>query len=107
MTEAQEHRSPFAPIGDALHDLREAEAALHKEQEAAWKRYVERVDQILADDLRADEPATSEVGNGLFDAVRGRLDDLRVQARLGAMEGEDLLDQVRRALGELSSHLPR
>ena len=76
---------------------------LRDEQYAAWHRYLAEVDRILAADLRADDsPEVDEVAHALFDGIRERLDDLRVQARLGAMEGEDLLAQMRRALEQLS-----
>lgn len=106
MTEVHEERSAFAPIADALRDLRAAEATLREEQHACWRRYLDEVDRILADDLRS--AATTEVdetAHALFDGVRGRLGELRVQAQLGAMEVEDLLAQVRHALAEVSSHL--
>jgi hypothetical protein len=108
MTEVNEHRSPFAPIGEALRDLREAEAQLRAEQEVAWHRYVQRVDEILAADLPtvAGPTGGEAVSHSLFDAVRARLDDLRVQAKLGAMEGEDLLTHVRSAITQAGTHLP-
>jgi hypothetical protein len=103
MTEVQGHRTAFTPLRDALHDLHEAEETLHAEQDAAWQRYVKRVDRILAADLRADDsPEVDDVAHALFEGVRGRLDDLRVQAKLGAMEGQDLLAQMRTALEQLS-----
>jgi hypothetical protein len=103
MPEVHDRRTAFAPLRDALHDLREAETVLRDEQSAAWHRYLEEVDRILAADLRADDgPQVDEVAHALFDGIRERLDDLRVQARLGAMEGEDLLAQMRRALEQLS-----
>jgi hypothetical protein len=106
MTDVHEHRGAFAPLGDALRDLREAEVELRHEQDAAWKRYVARVDEILATDLRAEPTPDDGEVHPLFEGVRSRLDDLRVQARLGAMEGEDLVAQVRTALGHLGEHLP-
>ena len=105
MTDVQ-HRSAFAPLGDALRDLRAAEVVLRREQDDAWKRYVARVDEILATDLRPEPTATVEL-HPLLEGIRGRIDDLRVQAKLGAMEGEDLVAQVRTVLGHLSEHLPR
>jgi hypothetical protein len=65
---------------------------------------VKQVDVILAADLRSDD--SSEVdhdAHALFAGVRGRLEDLRVQAKLGAMEGEDLLTQLRAAIDQLTS----
>jgi hypothetical protein len=106
MTEVQPHRTAFTPLRDALQDLHQAETVLHAEQDAAWHRYVAEVDRILAADLRADDSAeVDDVAHALFEGIRGRLDDLRVQARLGAMEGEDLLAQMRRALEQLSGRL--
>jgi hypothetical protein len=99
-------RSAFAPLGDAIRDLRAAEATLREEQRAAWTRYLEQVDRILADDLRrTDKADVDEVTHQLFEGIRMRLDDLRVQARLGTMEGEDLLAQLRGALGHLVEHV--
>lgn len=96
-------RTPFTPLSDALHDLHVAESELRAEQDAAWRRYVAEVDRILAADLRADDSAeVDDDAHALFAGIRGRLDDLRVQARLGAMEGEDLLAQMRHVLEQLS-----
>ena len=106
MTEVHDERSAFAPIADALRDLRAAEATLREEQHAVWRRYLDEVDRILANDLRS--ATTTEVdgrAHALFEGVRGRLGELRVQAQLGAMEVEDLLAQVRHALTEMSGHL--
>ena len=104
MSEVLGHRTAFTPLRDALHDLHRAEEALHAEQAAAWARYVKQVDVILAADLRADD--SSEVdheAHAVFAGVRERLDDLRLQAKLGAMEGEDLLTQLRAAIDQLRS----
>lgn len=104
MIDVQTSRTPFTPLRDALHDLHHAEDRLHAEQDAAWQRYVEEVDHILAADLRADDaPAVDEDAHARFAGVRARLDDLRVQAKLGTMEGQDLLAQVRTAAAQLSS----
>lgn len=106
MTEVHSHRTLFTPISDALHDLHDAEVELREEQDAAWHRYVKRVDRILDADLRADgSPEVDPVAHELFEGVRGRLDDLRVQAKLGAMEGEDLLTRVRGALDQMTGRL--
>ncbi|MEQ1788452.1 MAG: hypothetical protein ABL966_15475 [Acidimicrobiales bacterium] len=108
MTEVNGHRTIFTPISDALHDLRDAETELHQEQDAAWQRYVARVDRILDADLRAEgSPEVDPVAHALFAGVRSRLDDLRVQAKLGAMEGEDLLTRVRCALDQMAGRLRR
>jgi hypothetical protein len=103
MAEVRTQRSAFTPLRDALQDLREAETTLRAEQEAAWRRYVDEVNRILAADLRSDDSAeVDDVAHALFAGIKGRLEELRVQARLGAMEGEDLLAQMRRALEQLS-----
>jgi hypothetical protein len=108
MAEVQGRRTAFTPLRDALQDLHQAEVDLRSEQDAAWRRYVAEVDRILAADLRADESAeVDDVAHALFEGIRGRLDDLRVQARLGAMEGEDLLAQMRHALEQLSGRIRR
>jgi hypothetical protein len=103
-------RAPFAPVSEALRDLQAAEVRLRHEQEVVWRKYLAEVDQILAADLRLDEgPAeVDHVAHGLFDEVRGRLDELRVQARLGAMEGEDLVARLRGVVEQLGDrvHLP-
>jgi hypothetical protein len=108
MTELHDERSAFAPLGDALRDLRAAEATLRAEQHAAWRRYLDEVDRILATDLpSAATKEVDETAHALFEGVRGRLGELRVQAQLGAMEVEDLLAKVRHALTELSGQLHR
>jgi hypothetical protein len=105
------HRSAFAPLGDVIHDLSTAEAKLREAQQAAWRRYLDEVDRILAEDLHRDDKAeVDELAHQLFEGIRMRLDDMRVQARLGTMEGEDLLAQLRGALEHLVGrvvHLPR
>jgi hypothetical protein len=103
MTQVQARRTLFTPLRDALNDLHQAETRLRAEQDAAWRRYVKEVDEILDADLRADDSSeVDDVAHAVFEGVRGRLDDLRVQAKLGAMEGEDLVAQLRRALDQLS-----
>jgi hypothetical protein len=102
MTDLGHERTIFTPLRDALRDLHAAETVLRDEQGAAWRRYVAEVDRVLAADLRADDsPEVDGEAHALFEGIRGRLDDLRVQARLGAMEGEDLLAQMRHALEQL------
>jgi hypothetical protein len=100
-----ETRGTLAAIGDAMRDIRKAEAVLREEQEEAWRRYLERVDAILAFELQADDPADDDDHNPshLLDALRGRVGELRVQTRLGAMEGEELVDRMRTALHRLAS----
>lgn len=108
MSDLRGIRTAFTPLRDALHDLHEAEERLHAEQDAAWQRYVAEVDRILAADLRADDSSeVDDVAHALFAGVRGRLDDLRVQAKLGAMEGQDLLTQLRAAVDQLTSRRVR
>lgn len=103
-------RRPFAPLADAVRDLSAAEKALRAEQQAAWQRYLAEVDRILAADLHvSEEPEHLDaIAHHLVDGLRARVDDLRVQAKLGAMEGEDLVTQLRSALGQLADrvHLP-
>ena len=106
MTEVHDERSAFAPIADALRDLRAAEATLREEQHECWRRYLEEVDRILATDLpSAATKEVDETAHALLEGVRGRLGELRVQAQLGAMEVEDLVAKLRHALTELSGHL--
>jgi hypothetical protein len=111
MSQLHEHRSAFAAVNDTIRDLRDAEARLREEQEATWRRYLQEVDEILAADLRCDE-RTREVDlldHELLTGIRGRLNDLRVQAKLATMEGEDLLGQLRSTITRLTGHvhLPR
>lgn len=108
MTDVQGHRTAFTPLRDALNDLHQAEVELRAEQDAAWQRYVKQVDRILAADLRSDRSSeVDDTAHALFAGVRGRLDDLRVQAQLGAMEGEDLLTQLRGVVDQLTARRHR
>lgn len=108
MTDVQNHRTAFTPVRDALKDLHDAEVQLRTEQDAAWHRYVKEVDRILAADLRADDSSEIDtVAHAVFEGVRGRLDELRVQSKLGTMEGEDLLAQLRSALTHFGDRLRR
>lgn len=95
----------FGAIGTAMRDIREAEADLRKEQDAAWRRYAERVDAILAADLPFDRHPDDDDHSAthVLDAVRARLDELRLQTHLGAMEGEELVQRVRTALRRLAA----
>ena len=95
----------FEAVGKAMRDIRLAEEALRSEQEAAWHRYVDRVDAILATDLPlARHPDDDDHdATHVLDALRSRIDELRVQAHLGAMEGEDLVARVRAVLRRLAT----
>jgi hypothetical protein len=97
MATTVETPSPFGPVRDALRDIRAAEEDLRAEQDAALRRYLERVDAILAFRIQLeDEPRDDDHDpTHVVHALRARLDDLRVQAHLGAMEGEDLVARVR------------
>jgi len=98
-------RSRFAPLGDALHDIRAAEDDLRAEQDAALRRYVERVDAILAFRLEVpDEPDDEDHDSThVVDALRARFGELRLQAHLGAMDGEEVVERVRAALRRITS----
>ena len=99
-----ETRGTLAVIGDAMRDIRAAEAVLRAEQDDAWRRYVERVDAILAFDLQLEEdPDDDHDPSHLLAALRARVGQLRVQTHLGAMEGEELVGRVRVALRRLAS----
>jgi hypothetical protein len=100
-----ETRGGFAPLADAIRDIRQAEAVLREEQDQAWRRYVERVDAILAFDLQVERHRDDDDHDPthLLDALRGRVGELRLQSRLGAMEGEELVARLRRALHRLST----
>jgi hypothetical protein len=99
MTDA-ETRGIFAVIADVQRDIQTAEDELRAEQDAALRRYIEQVDAILAFGLPADAlPADSPHHSmHLVDAVRAKLDELRLRAHLGAMDGEDLVGSVRATL---------
>jgi hypothetical protein len=89
-------RGAWTTIGDAMREVQKAEDELRAEQEWAWRRYVERVDAILAFDLQIeDEAADHQDATHLLDSLRARIDELRLQTRLGAMEGDDLLGRLR------------
>ena len=95
----------FAALATAMRDIREAEAQLRAEQDEAWRRYLERVDTLLARDLHLDSMPDDDDHDAshLLDDLRGRVGELRVQARLGAMEGEELVGRMRAALRRLAS----
>ena len=100
-----ETRGTFAVLADAKRDIRAAEETLRAEQDDAWRRYVERVDAILAFDLRIEDDPDDEDHDPVhvLDGLRARLDELRLQTRLGAMEGEELVGRVRAVLRRLAS----
>ena len=99
MTDA-ETRGTFAVIADVRRDLQIAEAELRAEQDAALRRYIERVDATLAFGLPVEaRPADEDHPTiHVVDAVRARLEELRLQAHLGAMDGEDLVGAIRASL---------
>ena len=104
MTDA-ETRGTFAVIADVRRDLQTAEDELRAEQDAALRRYIERADAILAFGLPvearpADDP---QHATHLVDAVRAKLDELRLQAHLGVMDGEDLVGDIQATLRRLTT----
>ena len=103
MTDA-ETRGTFAVIADVRRDLQIAEDELHAEQDAALRRYIERVDAILAFGLPVQARPVDEAHPTVHvvDAVRARLEELRLQAHLGAMDGEDLVGAIRALLQGLT-----
>lgn len=104
-------QGPFAPLAEAMRHVRVAEQRLRDEQHAAWQRYLEDVEHILHDDLalEAEPEHLDAVAHRLVNTVKSHLDDLRVQAHLGTMEAEGLLDQLQRTLDQLAErvHLGR
>ena len=102
---AVETRSRFAPLGDAMRDIRAAEEDLRAEQDAALRRYVERVDAILAFRLEMHDDPDDEDHDPMHivDALRTRFGELRVQAHLGALDGEEVVERVRAALRRIAS----
>ena len=100
-----ETRGAFTVLGDAMRDIRAAEEVLRAEQHDAWRRYVERVDAILAFDFEmAGHPDDEDHDpRNVLDALRARLGELQLQAHLGAMEGEELVTRVRGLLRRLAS----
>jgi hypothetical protein len=105
MTAVQEPRSTtLKALLRASADVRAARARLDAEQHEAWERYVAAVEVALADDLAV--PTGDGDGSGeedgwqeVLDVVRGHVDDLRVQARLGRMQAADLLEELHVANG--------
>ena len=98
-----EPRKTLQVIGDVMHDIRVAEDDLRTEQDAALRRYMERVDAILAFGIPVTEDADHEDHTHVVDALRTRLGDLRVRAHLGAMDGEDLVEHVSALLRRLGT----
>ena len=97
----------------ASDDVQAAKQRLHDEQEAAWQRYVAAVESTLAADLDLTAATGTTTTSGptddpeheVLEAVRGRIDDLRVQAQLGRMEAADLLDERQAAVGWVIEHV--
>jgi hypothetical protein len=100
-----ETRGGFAALGHAMRDIREAEVQLRAEQHEAWHRYLERVDIILAKDLQVEAMPYDDDHDPshLLDGVRARVGELRLQAHLGAMEGEEMVGRVAATLRRLAS----
>lgn len=102
---------PIAPLAEAMRHVRVAEQRLRDEQQAAWQRYLDDVERILTEDLSLQErpEELDAVAHRLVNTVRSHLDELRVQAHLGSLEAEDLLDQLQRTLDQLAErvHLGR
>jgi hypothetical protein len=101
---------PLRSLVDAANDVRSARSVYVAEQQAAWKRYVAAVDHVLAEDLGLDateDGRDTDFARQLLDEVRGRVDDLRLQAHLGRMELDDLAGELRRATTALTDGLRR
>ena len=100
-----ETRSAVTVLRDAMADIREAEVDLRAEQDEAWRRYVRRVDAILAFDLQVEREHDDDDHDPshLVDALRARVGELRLQTRLGAMEGEELVSRLRTLVRRLST----
>ena len=100
-----ETRGTFAVIGDVMRDVRAAEDQLRVDQDAALRRYVERVDAILAFEVPVEQHPDDEDHNPMhvLEALRGALGELRVRTHLGTMDAEDLVERVRSALRRLGT----
>jgi hypothetical protein len=61
------------------------------------------VDAILAFGLRSGSHPAADDARHVVDGLRARMDDLRVQAHLGAMDGEDLVRRVRAAIHRMTT----
>lgn len=102
--EPQAQATAFQALLRASADVRAARARLEAEQHEAWERYVHAVETALAEDLAlpATDHDASESLDGwheVLDALRGRVDDLRVQSRLGRMDAADVLEELHLASG--------
>ena len=100
-----EARGSMAAIRDVMRDIQAAEVELRAQQDAAWRRYVERVDAILAYGLSVDEVQDDDDHDvsHLLVGLRTLVDELRVKAHLGAIEGEELVERVRAALRRMAT----
>jgi len=100
-----ETRGTFALIGDVMRDVRAAEDQLRADQDAALRRYVERVDAVLAFEIPVEQHADDEDHNPMhvLDALRGRFGELRLRTHLGTMDAEELVERVRSALRRLGT----
>jgi hypothetical protein len=91
-----------------MRDVRAAGDRLREAQKAAWRAYLDEVDAAITADLGVPEEADEESADpvhALLDAVRGRIDDLRVQVRLGMMEGEDVAHEIGTILNDVVDRL--
>jgi hypothetical protein len=72
------------------------------------RRYLDDVDRALAADLHVERPPDDDIFQEVVDHARTVLDDLRVQAHLGMMEGDDLLKELRATFDAVAErlHLP-
>ena len=100
-----ETRGTFALIGDVMRDVRAAEDQLRADQDAALRRYVERVDAIFAFEVPVAQDPDDEDHNPMhvLEALRGLLGELRLRTHLGSMDAEDLVERVRSALRRLGT----
>jgi hypothetical protein len=98
--EADPRNEALRRLAHASEDVRAARSRYLAEREEAWQRYVGVIEKALAEDLRLSPPAGTTMNNSvrdLLDTLRGRVDDLRVQATLGRMELEDLATELHKA----------
>lgn len=99
----EDHRNEtLRRLAHASEDVRAARSRYLAEQEVAWQHYVAVVDKALAEDLRLTTPERTPAPETdpvreVLDSIRGRIDDLRVQATLGRMELEDLATELHKA----------
>ena len=109
MTQGTDPTSLAELVRTELAALHEAHEELQARNREAWAAYCKRVDGILAE-VRgegADEPVTvTGLGREAVDAVRGRLEEARVQLHLGIADAHDKavesLDAVRDRLSQLA-----